>query len=61
MEEKKTNEAQARARNKWDAEHKENKRKRTAKSGCKTYILKLANAEELNQVKEWIKEAEENL
>ena len=54
----KTTAARARARDKWDSKNQLNKKKRSYKSGCKGYILKYANREELEEVKGWIKEAE---
>lgn len=57
----KTSEAQARARDKWDSRNKHNKTKRSYRSGCKNYILKYADKEELKEVKSWIEEAEENM
>lgn len=57
----KTSEAQARARDKWDSKNKENKLKRSYRSGCKNYILKYAGHEELKEIKIWIEEAENNL
>lgn len=54
----KTSAARARARDKWDRKNTFNKKKRSYKSGCKGYILKYANREELEEVKDWIKEAE---
>lgn len=63
MEEKpkKKYESQARARDKWDAAHPENKQRRRYKSGCKSYILtqNLSQAE-MDEVKGWIAIAEEN-
>lgn len=46
--------AQARARDKWDAEHKEVKRKATAKSQTKRFILKLADEKDLKEVCKWL-------
>lgn len=57
----KTSEAQARARDKWDSKNKHNKTKRSYRSGCKNYILKYADQEELEEVKSWIEKAEENM
>lgn len=54
----KTTAARARARDKWDSKNQFNKKKRSYKSGCKGYILKYANREELEEVKGWIDEAE---
>lgn len=61
MTKKKTSEAQARARDKWDSKNKYNKTKRSYRSGCKNYILKYADQVELDEVKSWIEEAEENM
>lgn len=61
MTKKKTSEAQARARDKWDSKNKHNKKKRSYRSGCKNYILKYADKEELKEVKSWIEKAEENM
>ena len=52
--------AQARARDKWDAEHKEVKRKATAKSQTKRFILKLANEEDLREVQQWLAKRKED-
>lgn len=46
--------AQARARNKWDAAHRDVKRKSTAKSQTKRFILKLADEEDLKEVQQWL-------
>lgn len=54
----KTSKAQARARDKWDEKNKENKIKRSYRSGCKNYILRYASREELKEVKTWVAEAE---
>ncbi|MBU5669476.1 hypothetical protein KQI68_06445 [Peptoniphilus sp. MSJ-1] len=53
----KTSPAQAKARDKWDSKNKENKKRRTYKSGCKNYILKLADQQDLEEVESWIEEA----
>lgn len=50
----KTSAAQARARDKWDAKHKDVKRKVTAKSQTKRFILKLADKSDLNEVQQWL-------
>lgn len=50
----KTSPAQARSRDKWDAEHKEVKRKSTAKSQTKRFILKLADESDLREVQQWL-------
>lgn len=55
----KTSAAQARSRDKWDAEHKEVKRKSTAKSQTKRYILKLADKDDLREVKQWLAQRKE--
>ena len=46
--------AQARARDKWDAEHRDVKRKLTAKSQTKRFILKLADEDDLKEVQQWL-------
>ena len=46
--------AQARARDKWDAEHRDVKRKVTAKSQTKRFILKLADEDDLREVQQWL-------
>lgn len=50
----KTLPAQARSRDKWDAEHRDVKRKSTAKSQTKRFILKLANESDLKEVQQWL-------
>lgn len=50
----KTSPAQARSRDKWDAEHRDVKRKSTAKSQTKRFILKLANEDDLREVCKWL-------
>lgn len=50
----KTSPAQARSRDKWDAEHRDVKRKSTAKSQTKRFILKLANEDDLREVCQWL-------
>jgi hypothetical protein len=50
----KTSPAQARARDKWDAEHRDVKHKATAKSQTKRFILKLATERELREVQQWL-------
>lgn len=57
----KTSPSQARARDKWDASNKENKLKRSYKSGCKNFILKFADEEDLKIVEIWIRERREEL
>lgn len=57
----KTSEVQARARDKWDSRNKHNKTKRSYRSGCKNYILKYADQEELEGVKSCIEEAEKSM
>jgi hypothetical protein len=56
----KTSAAQARARDKWDAEHRDIKRKVTAKSQTKRFILKLANEDDLKEVQQWLAQRKEN-
>lgn len=56
----KTSPAQARARDKWDAEHRDVKRKATAKSQTKLFILKLANEDDLREVCQWLAQRREN-
>lgn len=46
--------AQARARDKWDAKHRDVKRKATAKSQTKRFILKMANKDDLREVQQWL-------
>lgn len=46
--------AQARARDKWDAEHRDVKRKSTAKSQTKRFIFKLADEDDLKEVCQWL-------
>lgn len=55
----KTSPAQARSRDKWDAEHRDVKRKSTAKSQTKRYILKLADEDDLREVKQWLAQRKE--
>jgi hypothetical protein len=50
----KTSPAQARARDKWDTEHRDVKRKSTAKSQTKRFILKMANEDDLREVQQWL-------
>lgn len=50
----KTSPAQARARDKWDAEHRDVKRKTTAKSQTKRFILTLADKDDLREVCQWL-------
>lgn len=47
--------AQRRAADKWDAKHPENKAHRRAKSAAKSFILKRASEDELQQVEHWVK------
>lgn len=56
----KTSPAQARARDKWDAEHREVKRKSTAKSQAKRFILKLADEDDLKEVQQWLAKRKED-
>ncbi len=56
----KTSPAQARSRDKWDAEHKEIKRKVIAKSITKRFILKLADESDLREVHQWLAQRKEN-
>ena len=55
----KTSPAQGRSRDKWDAEHKEVKRKVIAKSTTKRFILKLADGDDLREVYEWLAQRKE--
>lgn len=50
----KVSEAQARAARKWNAEHREVMRKSAAKSSAKRFILKLADEDDLREVKQWL-------
>lgn len=56
----KTSPAQARSRDKWDAAHRDVKRKATAKSQTKRFILKLANEDDLREVSQWLAQRKEN-
>lgn len=51
--------AQARARDKWDAKHRGVKRKVTAKSQTKRFILKMANEDDLREVQQWLAKRKE--
>lgn len=55
----KTSPAQARSRDKWDAAHRDVKRKSTAKSQTKRFILKLADEDELKEVQQWLAQRKE--
>lgn len=55
----KTSPAQARARDKWDAEHRDVKRKSAAKSQTKRFILKLADEDDLREVQQWLAKRKE--
>lgn len=61
MTENKTSDAQARARNKWDANNPDVKKKSRNKSGCKIYIRDWASEEDLKEVEEWIRLRRESL
>ena len=61
MIKKKTSEAQLRAQRIWDENNKDIKRRNSKKSSAKNFILKVANAEELELVEGWIAEAKNNL
>lgn len=50
----KVSEAQARSARKWDAGHREIMRKSAAKSSAKRFILKLADEDDLREVKQWL-------
>lgn len=50
------NDAQRRAADKWDAKHPKNKTHRRAKSAAKSFILKRASEDELQQVERWVNE-----
>lgn len=52
----KTSKAQQRARDKWDADHKELKKKVVAKSTAKRFITKMADWGELDQLENLIKQ-----
>jgi hypothetical protein len=52
--------AQAKAARKWDAAHRDVKRKSTAKSQTKRFILKLANEDDLKEVQQWLAQRKEN-
>lgn len=51
---------QEKARDKWNAENKERRKIYIAKSACKRYIRDFAKLDDLEEVKEWIKEKEKN-
>lgn len=48
--------AQRRAADKWDAKHPDNLKHRRAKSATKSFILKRASEDDLQQVERWVKE-----
>lgn len=52
-------ESQARAARKWNAEHREVMRKSAAKSSAKRFILKLADEDDLKEVKQWLAKRKE--
>lgn len=56
----KTSPAQARARDKWDVEHRDVKSKSTAKSQTKRFILKIADEDDLKEVQQWLAQRKEN-
>jgi hypothetical protein len=63
MEKKlKTSPAQARARDKWNKNNKEKRKKYTVKSSAKRYIRDFVKtAEEIEEVEKWLEEARKNL
>lgn len=56
----KVSEAQARAARKWDAEHRAIMNKSASRSHTKKYILKLADQDDLREVKQWLAQRKEN-
>lgn len=54
----KVSKAQARSARKWDAEHRPVVNKSASKSHTKRFILKLADQDDLRQVKQWLAQRE---
>ena len=54
-------EARKRANRKWDGANKKRKQYLNRRSVCKNFILKSATAEDLENIKEYIKEREAEL
>ena len=52
---------QERARDKWNDDNKEKRKVYVAKSHCRRYIRDFAELEDLEEVKNWIKEKEKRL
>lgn len=52
---------QERARDKWNGNNYERRKIYVAKSHCRRYIRDFAELEDLEEVKEWIKEKEKKL
>lgn len=61
IKKKTVSEAQKRASRKWDAANKEKKDKSRTKSGCRKYINVYADLEDLEEIKDWIKDREKDL
>lgn len=61
IKKKTVSEAQKRASRKWDAANKEKKDKSRTKSGCRKYINVYADLEDLEEIKDWIKDREKEL
>ena len=57
----KLNEANKKANKKWDTKNKDRKQYLNKRSNAKNFILKLATKEDLEQIKEYIKQRENEL
>lgn len=57
----KLSEAHKKANKKWDAKNKDRKQYLNKRSNAKNFILKLATKEDLEQIKEYIKQRENEL
>lgn len=58
---KKTSEAQLSAQKKWDEKNRERKTYNSKKATAKNFILKVADAEDIAIIEEWLQEAKNNL
>lgn len=61
MTEKKTSEAQKRATQAYREKNREKVRKQSARSSAKSYIFNYCDIDDLNELKQWITEREEEL
>ena len=58
---KKTSESQLKAQKRWDEKNREKKTYNSKKATAKNFILKVAEADDLDAIEDWLQEAKNNL